>query len=176
MTTLPSRRGWWTSIITRPLDARKSAGSFSRNWSGKGVSNSRPQPWQGCALPTELFPRRTAIISSLGGRSTLRMSHRLLLRRSQCRSRGRDASKNRCDRVGHVFDVLRIERGNADAPRVDRIDRELVAKPPHLLAIESRVREHAALPRDEVEIDGRRTLGKLRHQRFPHRADAFAHA
>src|SRR5687768_12358153 len=26
-------------------------------WSGKGVSNSRPQPWQGCALPTELFPR-----------------------------------------------------------------------------------------------------------------------
>ena len=27
-------------------------------WSGKGGSNSRPQPWQGCALPTELFPRR----------------------------------------------------------------------------------------------------------------------
>ena len=26
-------------------------------WSGKGGSNSRPQPWQGCALPTELFPR-----------------------------------------------------------------------------------------------------------------------
>ncbi len=26
-------------------------------WSGKGDSNSRPQPWQGCALPTELFPR-----------------------------------------------------------------------------------------------------------------------
>jgi hypothetical protein len=26
-------------------------------WSGKRVSNSRPQPWQGCALPTELFPR-----------------------------------------------------------------------------------------------------------------------
>ncbi len=25
-------------------------------WSGKRVSNSRPQPWQGCALPTELFP------------------------------------------------------------------------------------------------------------------------
>ena len=27
-------------------------------WSGKGVSNSRPQPWQGCALPTELFPHQ----------------------------------------------------------------------------------------------------------------------
>jgi hypothetical protein len=29
---------------------------FLKNWSGKRVSNSRPQPWQGCALPTELFP------------------------------------------------------------------------------------------------------------------------
>ena len=25
--------------------------------SGKRDSNSRPQPWQGCALPTELFPQ-----------------------------------------------------------------------------------------------------------------------
>ena len=33
-------------------------------WSGKRVSNSRPQPWQGCALPTELFPRRVRIIAS----------------------------------------------------------------------------------------------------------------
>ena len=40
---------------------RESAGSPSRFWSGKGVSNSRPQPWQGCALPTELFPRRTTV-------------------------------------------------------------------------------------------------------------------
>ena len=30
--------------------------------SGKRDSNSRPQPWQGCALPTELFPQ---IISDL---------------------------------------------------------------------------------------------------------------
>ena len=35
-----------------------------RIWSGKRVSNSRPQPWQGCALPTELFPRRVQIIAS----------------------------------------------------------------------------------------------------------------
>ena len=27
-------------------------------WSGKRGSNSRPQPWQGCALPTELFPQK----------------------------------------------------------------------------------------------------------------------
>ena len=30
--------------------------SLSRIWSGKRDSNPRPQPWQGCALPTELFP------------------------------------------------------------------------------------------------------------------------
>ena len=28
-------------------------------WSGRRVSNSRPQPWQGCALPTELLPLRS---------------------------------------------------------------------------------------------------------------------
>ena len=28
-----------------------------RIWSGKRGSNSRPRPWQGRALPTELFPR-----------------------------------------------------------------------------------------------------------------------
>ena len=26
------------------------------SWSGKRGSNSRPRPWQGRALPTELFP------------------------------------------------------------------------------------------------------------------------
>ena len=29
----------------------------SASESGKRDSNPRPQPWQGCALPTELFPR-----------------------------------------------------------------------------------------------------------------------
>jgi hypothetical protein len=29
-------------------------------WSGRRVSNSRPQPWQGCALPTELLPHGAA--------------------------------------------------------------------------------------------------------------------
>jgi hypothetical protein len=36
---------------------REALASLFQNWSGKRVSNSRPQPWQGCALPTELFPR-----------------------------------------------------------------------------------------------------------------------
>ena len=30
--------------------------SFWPLWSGKRDSDPRPQPWQGCALPTELFP------------------------------------------------------------------------------------------------------------------------
>ncbi len=34
-----------------------------RIWSGKRDSNSRPQPWQGCALPTELFPRGAKLYS-----------------------------------------------------------------------------------------------------------------
>ncbi len=58
---------------TRPVDLRfyRKTGAGStlenekprrtevfRNWSGKRDSNSRPRPWQGRALPTELFPRR----------------------------------------------------------------------------------------------------------------------
>ncbi len=40
---------------------RKKKGSVASlwDWSGRRVSNSRPQPWQGCALPTELLPRTT---------------------------------------------------------------------------------------------------------------------
>ena len=34
-------------------------------WSGKRVSNSRPQPWQGCALPTELFPQKALLFMFL---------------------------------------------------------------------------------------------------------------
>ena len=34
----------------------KPEASLFSDWSGRRVSNSRPQPWQGCALPTELLP------------------------------------------------------------------------------------------------------------------------
>ena len=51
----------------RPLEpASPAQRSFlSTPWSrrlesGKRDSNPRPQPWQGCALPTELFPRSPA--------------------------------------------------------------------------------------------------------------------
>ena len=33
--------------------------------SGKRDSNSRPQPWQGCALPTELFPQSDRLSKSV---------------------------------------------------------------------------------------------------------------
>src|SRR5436190_2612550 len=48
------------SAIPPRLEKGKVPGLPSRIWSGKRVSNSRPQPWQGCALPTELFPRKEA--------------------------------------------------------------------------------------------------------------------
>ena len=46
-------------------------------WSGKRDSNSRPQPWQGCALPTELFPQyipdsRASLLNSPQKNSLLR--------------------------------------------------------------------------------------------------------
>ena len=83
MTTLPPRPGWTrpeqASIALPRPDKRKikrkgraASSNFrlSRGiWSGKRVSNSRPQPWQGCALPTELFPHAPRIIPSPPARS-----------------------------------------------------------------------------------------------------------
>ncbi|VXC27437.1 conserved hypothetical protein [Burkholderia sp. 8Y] len=39
-----------------PLRSRAACTEDFKTWSGRRVSNSRPQPWQGCALPTELLP------------------------------------------------------------------------------------------------------------------------
>ena len=39
--------------------------SGQKKRSGKRDSNSRPQPWQGCALPTELFPLTSFVFESL---------------------------------------------------------------------------------------------------------------
>jgi hypothetical protein len=35
-----------------------------KHWSGRRVSNSRPQPWQGCALPTELLPHGVLLFTA----------------------------------------------------------------------------------------------------------------
>ena len=53
----PSPRPSLTSARGRRKNPGAGPGSSSQSWSGKRGSNSRPQPWQGCALPTELFPR-----------------------------------------------------------------------------------------------------------------------
>ncbi len=46
--------------LSRHSNSRQEKGKHSASlfqiWSGRRVSNSRPQPWQGCALPTELLP------------------------------------------------------------------------------------------------------------------------
>ena len=42
--------------------------------SGKRDSDPRPQPWQGCALPTELFPQKILLnIEEISNLSRLRM-------------------------------------------------------------------------------------------------------
>ena len=41
----------------RSINDKRIAKGYPYSLSGKRDSNSRPQPWQGCALPTELFPQ-----------------------------------------------------------------------------------------------------------------------
>src|SRR5881394_1227984 len=48
-----------------PPERKTTSQRAERHWpreerSGKRDSNPRPQPWQGCALPTELFPQATS--------------------------------------------------------------------------------------------------------------------
>src|SRR5206468_8886453 len=50
------------------------ASLFSSTWSGKRDSNARPQPWQGCALPTELFPRAAKYIGKSLGEQLFRLA------------------------------------------------------------------------------------------------------
>ena len=40
------------------VSTKKSSNLTAAAWSGKRDSNSRPRPWQGRALPTELFPQK----------------------------------------------------------------------------------------------------------------------
>ncbi len=51
--SLPGMQDSCRGIINEESQS-KSTGFF---WSGKRGSDPRPQPWQGCALPTELFPQ-----------------------------------------------------------------------------------------------------------------------
>lgn len=51
---------------------------FYKRWSGKRDSNPRPLPWQGNALPTELFPHNFQIIQCLKGYHVIRICQRVL--------------------------------------------------------------------------------------------------
>ena len=53
---VPPRRASPPSIFDLPSSTFHLRSLFVQ--SGKRDSNPRPQPWQGCALPTELFPRQ----------------------------------------------------------------------------------------------------------------------
>ena len=115
MTTLPPRQERRPApVARRPAQTkRESAGALPREiWSGKGVSNSRPQPWQGCALPTELFPRRETMNYSgnPGCCQNARVSPYL-------RTTVAIASAT-------LSTLRRIERGDADAPGIDGVDRD----------------------------------------------------
>ena len=59
----PPRAPWYT--FARKCETGKALVPFpsTRNQSGKRDSNPRPQPWQGCALPTELFPRDRNVVA-----------------------------------------------------------------------------------------------------------------
>ena len=46
-------------------------GAAFKFWSGKRDSNSRPRPWQGRALPTELFPLTSAFNLPAGSLKTM---------------------------------------------------------------------------------------------------------
>ncbi len=49
----PCLTAWpWRRILYE-----KAAAAALLSWSGKRGSNPPPQPWQGCALPNELFPQ-----------------------------------------------------------------------------------------------------------------------
>ena len=62
-----ARSQTWTGTPRKARDFKSlvSTDSTTRaNWSGKRGSNSRPRPWQGRALPTELFPLGWSVLCS----------------------------------------------------------------------------------------------------------------
>ena len=57
----------WTGTPRKARDFKSLASTDSATrakWSGKRGSNSRPRPWQGRALPTELFPQLKTLLGS----------------------------------------------------------------------------------------------------------------
>ena len=78
--------------------------------SGKRDSNPRPQPWQGCALPTELFPRAPTTITGDGQDS----SHRSRVGQAPRSSRAGQSRNPRACRANHR--VCASSPANAASP------------------------------------------------------------
>ena len=70
----PTPRGWVeVAGCKRPTYTnaeRQPQGTVVHRWSGKRGSDPRPQPWQGCALPTELFPQYNPVPRGWGYKGT----------------------------------------------------------------------------------------------------------
>ena len=63
---LPPQSSVSTNSTTRTINHHFPNSRLSHfAWSGKRDSNPRPRPWQGRALPTELFPRVAAAVVTI---------------------------------------------------------------------------------------------------------------
>ena len=71
-------RAWEVCMIL--IKKGKAPSAFPFFWSGRRVSNSRPIPWQGIALPTELLPHRkqNAIIRQRWYLSTIDLNYLII--------------------------------------------------------------------------------------------------
>ncbi len=58
---LEEKEGLRSGVRRRGLPPATNEAQPIPTWSGRRDSDSRPQPWQGCALPTELLPQNGAL-------------------------------------------------------------------------------------------------------------------
>gem|GEM_PF-6021283 len=102
----------------------------SKIWSGRRVSNSRPQPWQGCALPTELLPhlQSASIAKPEGFVSTARRG--LCQRHAGFVSTARRVCVNRTQGWGRFKLVCRTLGAEINVGQAIRMSRHLTAPPP----------------------------------------------
>ena len=67
-----------------PRMARLKPGCLEKNWSGRRDSNSRPQPWQGCALPLSYARILIRVFTALPPRGVIKRISPGFARRKFC--------------------------------------------------------------------------------------------
>jgi hypothetical protein len=140
-----------------------------RYQSGKPDSNRRPQPWQGCALPTELFPQRFTADIKLGKRQGC----------GQCTSpdaqtgfrtfRGARAGGPSPHRTGHRPAVYVLRCFARRAPRSDRTRPSRAGAPAGGTRRWPASRNRGRPPRAGAHAGGGPRAGKHRPARRPGR-------